>query len=108
MIINSVLILVAGVIATIITRFLPFAVLNGKHGEHPIVVYLGEVLPYSAIGLLVVYALMNTKFILYPYGLTEIIAVITVWFLHKVFKNSLISIVGGTVMYMFLVQVIFV
>lgn len=105
---TSLYILIAAIVATIITRFLPFVLLNGKHSEHPIIVYLGEVLPYASIGLLVVYALSGTKIFMYPYGIPEVITLIFIYLIHKKLDNSLISIVGGTVVYMLLVQFVFI
>lgn len=104
---NGILILVAGTLATLITRFLPFAMFHGKRGEHPFITYLGMVLPYASIGLLVVYALKDVSFIQSPYGLPEAIALFVLYIIHKWLQNPLISIAGGTVVYMFLVQTVF-
>lgn len=68
--------------------------------------HLGNVLPYAVIGLLVVYCLKDV-----PgsgtYGLPEAIAILFIAFLHKWKKNTLLSIGGGTVLYMLLVQMVF-
>ncbi len=68
--------------------------------------HLGNVLPYAVIGLLVVYCLKDV-----PgsgtYGLPEAIAILFIVFLHKWKKNTLLSIGGGTVLYMLLVQMVF-
>ena len=72
-----------------------------------IIVYLGKVLPYAIIGMLVVYCMKDVKFLQYPYGLPEIIACVAVAALHIWKRNSLLSIGVGTVLYMLLVQLVF-
>lgn len=90
---------------TILIRFLPF-ILFRKHTPEPIL-YLGEVLPYAIMGMLVVYCLKHVSFINKPHGIPELIAVLSVVLLHKWKHNTLISIPAGTVIYMLLIQVIF-
>lgn len=99
--------LLIGVMAgiTILIRFLPF-ILFRKHTPTPIL-YLGEVLPYAIMGMLVVYCLKHVSFINKPHGIPELIAVLSVVLLHKWKHNTLISILVGTVIYMILVQVVF-
>lgn len=91
---------------TILLRFTPF-LLFSKNTPKPIV-YLGEVLPYSIIAMLVVYCLKDVDFLGMTHGIPEIISVLLVVILHKWKHNTLISILGGTVCYMLLVQVVFV
>lgn len=91
---------------TLLLRFLPF-VLFSKGTPKPIL-YLGEVLPYAIMAMLVVYCLRNTSFTRKPYGLSEIISVAMVVALHKWRHNTLLSILGGTLCYMLFVQVLFV
>lgn len=94
-------------VATQITRGLPF-ILFPENKETPrYILYLGKVLPYSAIGLLVVYCLKNVSFISSPYGIPEAIAVFCVVVLHLWKNNTLLSIGIGTAVYMVLVQLIF-
>ena len=56
---------------------------------------------------LVVYCLKNTKILGAPYGIPELISVVTVAVLHIWKRNNLLSIGIGTVLYMFLIQCIF-
>ena len=95
-------------LATVITRFLPFIIFKGDSSEDSYIRYLGKVLPYSAIGLLVVYCLRNINFTTAPNGLPEAIAIISIIILHYWKENTLLSIGVGTVIYMVLVQAIFV
>ena len=94
---------VAGV--TILIRFLPFLVF--RKGTPQIILYLGNVLPYAIMGMLVVYCLKNISIIEQPHGLPELISVVLVVLLHKWKHNTLISIAAGTVCYMLLIQMVF-
>lgn len=102
---NSTVILIAimaGV--TIAIRFLPFILFS--KGTPLSIKYLGNVLPYSVMAMLVVYCLRNTEITAAPYGMREVIAVATVIGLHKWKHNSILSIVGGTAVYMILNHII--
>lgn len=93
--------------AILITRFIPFALFPGGKKTPDYIIYLGKVFPTAIIALLVVYCLQNTTVLSYPYGIPEVIAVICVVLVHLWKRNNLLSIVGGTVLYMFLVQIVF-
>ncbi len=105
--IQTIIIIVVTALATIITRFLPFALFSNKK-EGPYIDYLGSVLPYAAIGLLVVYCLKGISITVAPYGAPEAIAIIVIAILHLWKENTLLSIGIGTAVYMVLVQVIFI
>lgn len=94
-------------IGTIITRFLPFIIFQGTKLNNSYISYLGQVLPYSAIGLLVVYCLKSVNFKSPTYGIPETIAIICITVLHYWKENTLLSIGIGTVIYMVLVQAVF-
>lgn len=107
--------LIVGVmmLATMTTRFLPFLLFGRKNtgrlgSGHSYIGYLGDVLPYAAIGLLVVYCLKDVRFAAPGYGLPEAIAVAAVALLHFWKGNALLSIGAGTLLYMVLVQAVFV
>jgi len=76
-------------------------------GNHPYITYLGNVLPYSAIGLLVVYCLKGVNLINPPFGIPEAVAIICITVLHYWKSNALLSIGAGTGIYMILVQIVF-
>lgn len=104
---QSVVTIVIIVFATLLTRFLPF-VLFPEHKTTPqYMVYLGNVLPYSVIGLLLVYCLKDVSVIVWPFALPEIIAIVCIVLLHLWKKNMFISIGVGTVFYMVIKQIIF-
>ena len=94
-------------LVTILLRFLPFLVLGNGKETPKFVLYLGKYLPYAIMGMLVVYCLKGLSFATAPYALPEVIAVTAVVFLHLWKRNTLLSIGGGTVFYMILIQVIF-
>lgn len=98
----------AAVLVTAFTRFLPFWVFGEKRKTPKIVTYLGTVLPYAIIGMLVVYCLKDVQIVSAPYGIPELIAGALVVVLHVWKRNTLLSIGGGTVCYMILVQLVFV
>ena len=95
------------VLATMLTRFLPFLVLGKRQQTPDFVAWLGRVLPYAIMGMLVVYCLKGMKLLTAPYGIPEILSCGVVVLLHVWKRNTLISIVGGTVCYMLLVQLVF-
>lgn len=94
---------IAGVTAAI--RFLPFLVFR-RHTPKT-VLYLGEVLPYAIIGMLVVYCLRNISFLGSTHAVPECLAVLLTVLLHKWKHNTLLSILGATLFYMALVQFVF-
>ena len=89
---------------TILLRFLPFLLFS--KGTPKAVLYLGEVLPRAIMAMLVVYCLKGVSVISAPFGIPELIAVLLVVILHKWKHNTLLSILAGTLCYMFLVQVV--
>ena len=104
---HDVLLIAVAVLVTMATRFLPFLIFGEKRRTPPIIEYLGTVLPCAIMGMLVVYCLKDVSFLTSPFGLPELIACIVVAALHIWKRNSLLSIGGGTVCYMLLVQLVF-
>lgn len=92
---------------TFAVRALPFLLFpQGKKIPERVEV-LGKVLPPAVIGILVVYCLKSVSLVRFPFGLPELLAVAAVVLLHVWKRNNLISICGGTALYMFLVQAVF-
>lgn len=80
-----------------------------RKGTAPkVITYLGNALPPAVIGMLIVYCLRNVPFQDAPHGAPEGIAILAVALLHLWKGNTMLSILGGTVLYMVLVQVVFV
>lgn len=88
-------------------RCLPFLIFSGSRRESKFIDYLGRVLPYAAIGMLVVYCLKDISFAEAPYGIPELLAAGAVAGLHIWRRNTLLSIFAGTVFYMILIQFVF-
>lgn len=103
---QSVLTILVVVLGTMATRFLPFFIFPEGKTPPPYITYLGTVLPYAVIGLLVVYCLKDAFTSRY-FAIPEMIAILFIVVLHKWKKNTLLSIGAGTVLYMFLVQTYF-
>jgi branched-subunit amino acid transport protein AzlD len=95
------------VFGTMLTRFLPFVVFPAGKPTPEYVQYLGKVLPSAVLGLLVVYCFKDVSFLSGHHGIPQLIGVAVVALLHIRKKNMLLSIAGGTVVYMILVQVVF-
>lgn len=107
---NTQLFLFFGLISlgTIFTRVLPF-ILFPEHKKIPkYIKYLSNVLPYTIIGMLVVYCLKDISFVVHPYAIPEAISITTIIFLHLWKKNTLLSIGIGSVLYIILIQLVFV
>ena len=92
---------------TILLRFLPFLIFRADRPIPAYVVYLGHVLPPAIIGMLVIYCLKDTAVTAAPHALPELIAALSVVALQVWKRNSLVSILSGTVLYMLLVQLVF-
>ena len=102
------LILIAIVsIITIIFRSLPFLIFPSGKTTPKTITYLGGVLPYAIMGMLIIYCLKEVSVFSYPHALPELISMALVAVLHVWKRNSLISISVGTVFYMILVQIVF-
>lgn len=106
--IHILIIVIMVTIATMITRFLPFIIFQHSKSNSSFIRYLGQVLPYSAIGLLVVYCLKNVNIKSPTNWIPEAIAIIFISILHYWKGNTLLSIGAGTIIYMILVQVVFI
>lgn len=94
-------------IGTMATRFLPFLIFPAGKPTPKYIQYLGRVLPGAVFGLLVVYCLKNVSFLTGSHGIPEAIAIAVVALLHLWKKQILLSVAGGTICYMLLVQTIF-
>ena len=101
--------LIVAVIAlvTILLRFLPFLIFRGNRKTPKIIEKLGRTLPYAIMGMLVIYCLKDISFSDAGGFLPQLIACAVVAVLYVWRKNTLLSIVCGTVCYMLLVQLVF-
>jgi len=100
----TIAVIVAG---TALTRFLPFLLFPAEKPTPEYIRYLGKVLPAAIFGLLVIYCLKDINFMEGNHGVPEFISIAAVVALHYWKSQMLLSIAGGTVLYMLLVQMVF-
>ena len=93
-------------VVTALLRFLPFLVFRDRTPAY--VTYLGKVLPPAIMGMLVIYCLKDVSVTAFPFGIPELIAGACVAVLQALKRNSLLSILAGTAVYMVLIQTVFV
>ena len=94
-------------LVTAVLRFLPFLIFGENRKTPAVIAYLGQVLPFAIMGMLVVYCLKDISFASAPFGLPELIGCAAVAGLHVWKRSTLLSIGAGTVIYMLLVQFVF-
>ncbi len=94
----------AGIVAT---RAIPFLLFSRKDNLPQWVLYLGRTLPHASMTMLLVYCLKDMKPLEYAHGAPEVLGVLFTAGLHVWRKNALLSIAGGTLLYMLLVQRVF-
>ena len=88
-------------------RFLPFLIFGENRKTPPVIAYLGQVLPFAIMGMLVVYCLKDVDLTAMPFGIPEALGCAVVAGLHVWKRSTLLSIGAGTVVYMLLVQFLF-
>lgn len=89
---------------TIFLRCAPFVLFKNKVPET--ILYLGKVLPSAIMAMLVVYCLKDISIFSGTHGIPEMMALFLVFMLHKWKHQSLLSICGGTICYMVLIQIV--
>ena len=95
------------VFGTMLTRFLPFILFPAGKPTPKYIQYLGKVLPSAVFGLLVIYCLKDVNIFSASHGIPEFISIVVVVGLHIWKRQMLLSIAGGTICYMLLVQLVF-
>ena len=104
---HAMVLILTMMVGTMATRFLPFLLLGDKRQTPPFISYLGKVLPYAIMGMLVVYCLKGVSVTQLSSLAPAVLGVGITAGLHLWKHNTLISIIGGTVCYMLLVQMVF-
>ena len=94
-------------LGTMATRFLPFVIFFEKRESPKYVKYLGKALPSAIFGMLVIYCLKNVSIFSGSYAIPEALSIVLTAILHFWKRQMLLSIAGGTVCYMLLVQLVF-
>lgn len=95
------------ILGTIATRYLPFLLFSSKKPTPKYIQYLGKLLPSAALGLLVIYSYKDVSILGGTHGIPELIATVVIVLLHLWKRQMLLSIAGGTVLYMLLIQLVF-
>ena len=102
---HSALMIAVMALVTAALRFLPFLIFGEARKTPPLISYLGQVLPFAIMGMLVVYCLKDVSFAAAPFGIPEIIGCAVVTLLHIWKRNTLLSIGAGTTLYMILIRI---
>jgi len=95
-------------VGTMMTRFLPFIIFPKNRTTPKFVTYLGKYLPAAVIGMLVIYCIKDVDIMSGAHGLPELISIAVIVLLHVWRRQVLLSVGVGTVLYMLLVQFVFV
>lgn len=103
---ESVAIIAVCAACTFLERALPFAIF--RKGEVPGVIrYLGKVLPMAIMMTLVIYCIRGISFSSPGKFVPEMIGCTVTAVLHLWKRNAFLSILGGTAVYMILIQMVF-
>jgi len=92
-------------VANFLTRVFPFLFFIKREPPH-IILFIERNFPPIIMTILIFYTLGSIDFSKAPHGLNELLSIFFTAFLHYRFNNYLVSIFGGTIFYMFLVQYI--
>lgn len=105
---HSLIIIAICALVTAGIRFLPFLIFPSAERTPKALDYLGGVLPGAIMGMLFIYCVKSVDLFHWPCGIPEgiSIALVVASYLWK--RNTLLSIGAGTVVYMVLVQMVFV
>lgn len=94
-------------LGTMVMRFLPFLIFPAGRPTPRYIQYLGKVLPGAIFGMLVIYCLKNVSPLAAPHGIPELLSIAVVVVLHLWKKQMILSMAGGTLLYMVLIQLVF-
>ncbi len=103
---DKIILIVVMAVVTVLLRFLPFLIFRGNKKTPEFISYLGKVLPFSIMGMLVVFCLKSVDFKGGTHGLPEIISILVIVLVHWWRKNTILSILLGTVCYVVIVNFI--
>lgn len=104
---HAMLIMIVMGLMTLATRILPVLIFGRSEKVPDFILYLGKVVPFTAMGLLIVYCLKDVSIFTGSHAIPEILALAVVGVSYLWKKNSILSVVAGTLVYMFLVQKVF-
>lgn len=93
-------------LCVILTRALPFLLFRSKEKTPRFILFLGKYLAGAVFGMLVIYCMKDIQFTNGNRGAQQIAGIIICILLHLWKKNMLLTIAGGTILYMFLVHLL--
>ncbi len=105
---KALIMIAVAAVCTFATRVAPFILFNGRKPIPPIIRYLGATLPPAVIALLIIYCLKSVNWLAAPHGVPELLCIAVTALLHIWKRNNLLSIGVGTILYMYLIQNIFI
>jgi branched-subunit amino acid transport protein AzlD len=89
---------------TFLARCLPFYFIEAFRDSRAIK-YLATMLPAPIMLILVIFSVKDTAFVVYPYGVPELLAIAVTAWLHLYKRIAILSIVGGVLVYGLLLSV---
>ena len=104
---HEILMIAVIALVTMATRFLPFLIFREGKQTPLFITRLGGMLPHAVMGMLVVYCLKDIRLTGFPFGLPELLGCAAVVGLHLWKRSTLLSIAGGTAVYMLLLRFVF-
>ena len=106
--VQTVVMIAMAALGTMLTRYLPFLAFRSDKPTPKYLDYLGKVLPPAVFGMLVVYCLKGVSFGAVSGFMPEFLGIFSTVLIHLAFRKMLLSIVGGTAVYILLVNFIFI
>lgn len=104
---HAIVVLIVMGAVTLATRILPVLIFGRGEKVPDYIMYLGKVVPYTAMGLLIVYCLKDISISDAPHGIPELIALAIVSGCYLWKRNTILSVVVGTAAYMLMIQMLF-
>ena len=106
-VVRTIIIIAICAACTFFERALPF-LLFGDREVPRVIRYLGRVLPMAIMTTLIVYCIKDISFSAMSGWVPYLVGIAVTALLHLWKSNALLSIAGGTAVYMVLVQAVFV
>jgi len=91
-----------------LTRAIAFILFPSAEKTPEFIQYIGKVLPCATFGMLIIYCLKSVSLTVWPSGLPELISIFATAIIQYYKRSLLLSIVAGTILYMLLIQLVFV
>lgn len=93
---------------TLLTRAAPFLIFAGGKTPPGTVSYIGRTLPPAVIAVLIIYCIKDIAFTHVEEVIPAALSIAAVALIHWKWRNTLLSVGAGTILYMILVQLVFV